>query len=80
MSEKIVATYCNPQYRFERIMCGINSFRNASYPDGFKKETIICNSLEELRSKILHRDIAFEHYGPRRNLRMEDLIIKIVED
>ena len=40
MSEKIVATYTNPQYRFERVMCGINSFRNASYPDGFKKETI----------------------------------------
>ena len=77
---KIVASYCNPQYRYERIMCGINSFRSQSYPDGFKKETIVCNSLEELETKVLHRDIAFEHYGPRRKLRMEDLIIKIVED
>jgi|11_taG_2_1085331.scaffolds.fasta_scaffold84257_1 hypothetical protein len=77
---KIFASYCTPKYRYERIMCGINSFRSQSYPDGFKKEAIFCNSLEELERAVLHRNIAFEHYGPRRTLRMEDLIIKIVED
>ena len=77
---KIIATYTNPNYRFERIMCGINSFRNANYPDGFKKETIFCNSLEELESAVLNRDIAFEHYGPRRTLKVSDCNIRITED
>ena len=77
---RIIATYTNPNYSYERRMCGINSFRNVVHPNGFKKEYIECKSLEELSRKVGTYDIAFEHFGPRRNLRVEDCTIKIIED
>lgn len=77
---KIQATYQNPAYRYERVMCGINSFRNASYPNGFETVRINANSLEQLKDYISVREISFEHYGPRRTLRMQDVTIKIIEE
>ena len=56
---KIIATYCNSTVQIRKNYVWDQYFRNQSYPDGFKKETIVCNSLEELETKVLVQRYCF---------------------
>ena len=73
------ATYQVPNYAHERVLCGINTFRNKTYPDGFKMQMINANSLEQLKEKIPLFDISFEHYGASRPLKLSDCSVKFLE-
>ena len=77
---KIVATFKKPNYFHERRMCGINSFRTVVHPDGYTYESIICDSLEELKEKVSWHKYQEVHSGPRRQLTLEDVTITVTEE